>query len=318
MTYREYQAARPEWLTSGVRDFGNLDLYGWFDLHVPARTSGHRGMNVHRCHLAEDYTRVFGLATDPRRLAVAEGVRDALGVLMDYWRTRRWAIPADQYPWYARAAEERLGDWTPWTTNPHASSWSLDERAEVVLLCYPLKPFGVPMPASMEQSLDRWLSADLSRHLVVDAAYAVSFDDPWLSRVRTNEQIVVTHSLSKPFAAPLRAGFVHTHHDDLRELFTSRERWPLVEQAYVVLNQIPHVKDELADRLRSAYEGAAAESPWPLPPLDPVNPSYLFHLPDADWHELYDAGFLTIPASVYGIHSGVVVSTLGAERRMSG
>ena len=126
----------------------------------------------YRCHIAEDYCKQVGLnfCQYGGQVAVTQGVRAALSVLWQLCEQNRWtvAVPCDVYPWYQAA----LATYAPHcTVVPFRQEVlpALAQEPDVILVCFPLKPWNQEWPILRE-----WLQGHALRgtHIVVDAVYS--------------------------------------------------------------------------------------------------------------------------------------------------
>lgn len=314
--YRTYQQYRNNLNMTEHADLGDLNLYQHFQQTFPARTTGHKGMNIHRCHLAEDFIREYQLDVPKQEVAVSEGVRASLLTIMNAWSDRRWAIPSDQYPVYEQYANELVTNHHtyPTLTGTTVPYWG---QAEVLLFCYPPKPSGLPASQQQKTQFSRWLAEDPNRHLILDCVYLFTLDDPWLWSLYTTGQVTVLYSLSKAYAAPLRAGFTITKDDQLREQFKRLSRWDGFDEAYVLLNEHTVRRRLVREQLLQAHTLTEQmislhQLPFTLPAADEENPSYLHHIPNLRAADLATQQVIAAPDSVYGADGhGVIISTLG-------
>jgi histidinol-phosphate/aromatic aminotransferase/cobyric acid decarboxylase-like protein len=278
----------------------------------------------HRCHVAEAWLACFALPAEwKRRALVTQGVRQALQCLFAHWARegRRLLLPGDVYPVYlelARAAGCRFATYASW---PQANFDGL-EQADVVLAASPMKPRGDELAAEEKQRLRAWLQGDPRRRLAIDAVY--TFDTRFSPSTRVlmeSGQVLLLHSLSKGWAAPLAAGVALVPEADVAALTPAfRALAPDASQlafAQALLEQ-DRMGPELLRRHLAQLQSqlAAALAAHMLPDAvrtQSTQPGqYLFVL-EQDWRLLLQSHrVLALPLSVFGsTREGVsVVSSL--------
>lgn len=330
MDYREFRTYREEKLVkdSGFVDAGDLDLYGKFppaeDLFKEA-SGGHIGENIHRCHLVEDFLRVYGLdgkgaiAIDKRIVSYSRGVRQSLVVLMDLYKDKKWLIPSDNYPYYQNLAntlniEYKLFDTLGESGFEKIKSVSTD--ANILLVTYPLKPSGRDYTKQDWNTLKSWLKKDASRKVIFDTVYLfdLSEEKELFQLFNETKQVVILYSLSKAFAAPMIAGFTFTFDNEIRESFKKIDRDEKfnagMRLCYFLLNLEEGLarRDEIRGFLRNQKATAVSEG---ILPESFTGEGYLFYLPHGDFADLESKGILTVPPGVYSSpKDGVIISTL--------
>lgn len=287
-------------------NLAELNLYETYPTQIPQRTSGHKGMDIHRCHLVEDFLNLYNLNIDKQLVGCLPGVRSSIGHMMQHYSDKQWLIPADQYPFYETIAQKML-------TKPAVSFTSEKEPiltdADVLLTTYPIKPTTWVDKITWQNKLQDWVNAKAERILVLDCVYLFELSDTWLWEMFNSINTIITYSLSKAYSAPLKAGFVFTHDNLLRNRFKAQPMWDGFTDAYVLLNQTPGRKNELVNILNVQYD--KTNQIINLAEKNKHNPSYLFHFPELNYQKLAHEKILTIPASIYGNNKpGVVVSTL--------
>lgn len=309
MDYTQYKEHRNS-MHNPQYDFGNLNLYNTYQTRIPERTTGHKGMNIHRCHLAEDFLRVYELDVPKENIALSQGVRQSLDTIAQKWSYRTWGIPQDQYPYYKETILKHNIAHEEYIADPRYHTDITSINADVLLICYPNKPYGYTLDDTKEQ-ITQWLMADLNRHLVLDCVYLFDLHEEWLWQLFATGRTTILYSLSKAYSAPQRAGFTLTQDNSLREKFKKLPRWDLFDEAYVLLNDMPERKDRLRRQLIGRYYNAQAIfGATDLPPLDEKNPSYLY-LIDKPWNKDSQKNIATIPLSIYNSKfSGTIISTL--------
>ncbi len=235
---------------------------------------------------------------------------------MTEWRDRTWVIAEDQYPHYLQAANRAGVDYTGFSTNPNHEV-SLP-NGDVLLVCYPLKPWGVEPGDRAVQEVREWLAKDPSRKLIVDAVYSYNlkdalFLDESFLKLFALGRIVILYSLAKTFNAPNTFGLVFSTDPTVREVFTKLERDDdRAEKAFILLNQLPGRREQLKEAVESKaarLNDLAIFTEVEFHCRGTID--YLFFLPGYDFEDLLSKGVLTVPNTVFGIEAeGVVVSTL--------
>lgn len=318
MDYRKYLDYRQSVLASwpGVIDAGDLDFYGKFDRAVKVDgLSGHKNGNIHRCHLVEDFLRVYNLDVDKGLIGFSEGVRHTLSVLMEEFKDRKWLLPNDNYPFYLETARVNSLKYETFATLQTGSLADLRDSkgaGDILLLTYPLKPSGNRYSMFDWAFLRAWLGADSKRMILIDAVYSfdLSEEKELLEFFNESDQVTILYSLSKVFSSPRTAGFTFTRNEDIRNLLKALPRDDeKMELSYSLLNSESGIRRSgaIRDFVRERFSRAVALE---LVPASASKDSYLFYVPHGA-STLLDSGIIAIPVSVFGSFSfGSVISTL--------
>lgn len=334
MKYREYLDYRQDVIakSSELIDAGDLDLYGKFprvtkEIFENPDEGGHKGTNVHRCHLVEDFLRFYGLdgtgdtgiAIDKKLVSYSQGVRQSIILLMDLYKDRKWLIPSDNYPYYQNIANTMKVSYKEFDTLGYdglekVSVASGDE--DILLATYPLKPSGQEYDARDWDILRSWLSVNGNRRVILDAVYLFELkgETELFKLFQETRQVIILYSLSKAFAAPNVSGFTFTYDEETREVFKNLSREVKLEEGmrlgYLLLNRPEGLsrRDEIRALLQNGKASAIAKG---VLPETFVDEGYLFYLAGQDYEDLVSKGILTVPSSVYESSAeGVIVSIL--------
>lgn len=333
MQYRDYIDYRQDVIakSSELIDAGDLDLYGKFpraskELFENPEEGGHIGNNVHRCHLVEDFLRVYGLDTlgeysiDKKLVSYSSGVRQSLVVLMDHYKDSKWLIPSDNYPYYQNLANVMKVEYQEFDTLGYEGLERVAAASgeETILMStYPLKPSGQEYSSSDWDILRSWLNADSSRRVILDAVYLfeMNSETELFKLFHETKQVIILYSLSKAFSAPNISGFTFTYDADIRNAFKEIPRTAKLEEGmrlgYLLLNRTEglnrriEIRSLLKNRKASAIEKG-------LLPDSFLNEGYLFYLTGKTHNDMINKGILTVPPSVFESKAeGFIVSTLG-------
>lgn len=282
----------------------------------------------YRCHVADAWLAYFGLTPAWKsRALVTQGVRASLKVLFEHACSQglRVALPEDVYPVYgplAQAAGLPLSAISQYATlSPKGLEELLSSQPgeegpspDWVLVTSPCKPAGVTLSAEELVALRSWLAQDAKRRVIVDAVY--EFEPRIASGVfdlMLGGQLIYLHSLSKGWAAPLKAGVMLVPQQDV-EALTDHVRSLGVDKAGLRLAQGLLESDPLRPRelvglllkarhtLRQTLEskGLHVGVLEGLSDERALPGQYLFTLP-ASVEALVDQhGVLALPASVFG------------------
>lgn len=332
MQYREYLDYRQDVIakSSELIDAGDLDLYGKFprvakDIFENPDEGGHKGNNVHRCHLVEDFLRVYGLdgegenTIDKKLVSYSKGVRQSLILLMDLYKDRKWLIPSDNYPYYQNLANTMKVSYEEFDTLGYSGLENVSEASgdeDILLATYPLKPSGVEYVSKDWDTLRSWLAVNDSRRVILDAVYLFDLEgeNELFKLFHETRQVIILYSLSKAFAAPYISGFTFTYDQGIRDVFKDLPREVKLEEGmrlgYLLLNRPEGLnrRIEIRTLLQNCKASAIAKG---ILPETFVNEGYLFYLAGKDYKDLVSKGILTVPSSVYESKAdGVVISTL--------
>lgn len=326
MDYKEYLAYRQDVLAEqeDILDAGDLDLYGKFpriDTIFSDNTGGHIGDNIHRCHLVEDFLRVYGLdgfghnTVEKKHISFSQGVRHSIEILMDFYSDQKWLIAADNYPFYLTTAEKSGLNFNTFETLGKNGIEEIlsDEESEILLVTYPLKPSGERYSLQDWLRIRLWLAQNSNRRIILDAVYVtnLAIEDELFALFHETKQAIILYSLSKAYAAPKVAGFTFSYDNDIREAFKDIAR---DEQAmrlcFLIFNKPEGEKRrvEIARAIQVQYEKAVEAG---LVAGGKFAPGYLFYV-NKGYIVDTDQKLLTVPPSVYGSEQpGEIISTLG-------
>ena len=319
MDYVTYTTFRDSQDLENYTDMGDLDYYAHRSKPIPQRTSGHKGMNIHRCHLVEDFLRFFSLPSDLKQeVGMSNGVKHSLGVLMDAYNTQRWVVPYDQYPVYQKLVKKHIHPrgsmvYPAMGTHPIPSG-------DILLMCAPNKPYGTDTPYHL---IRKWMTNNTDGLVILDIVYLFDLkSDDRLWELYETGRVILLYSLSKSLAAPNRAGFVFSPIKEIRELFKSLPRDEAkLDDAYVLLNEdqtrLNENKDFIRNQGKKLIDLLTDLSLEPLNPdsfTHPDNPSYLGFIERVSGADLIGRGkgILAVPPGVYDSDAkGVIISSLG-------
>lgn len=199
MTYREFQEFRVALLKERPDLIDAAETNPWRALaHLIPPVPTIRATHVHRCHLAEAWTRVFNLpSTWSRRALISAGVRHSLSLILPVIASRlqRLQLPVDVYPVYAQLAHA-AGVITE--TFPTIPQLEVPESGDWLLLPNPLKPAGRWLDDRDVLRLKEWLAKEPDRRLLLDLVYTFGKQlHPSTRELLETGQTILLHSLSK-------------------------------------------------------------------------------------------------------------------------
>lgn len=283
----------------------------------------------YRCHVADAWLACFGLpAAWKARTLVTQGVRASLKTLFEHAHSEglRVALPGDVYPVYEQLAQvaglpsSAVMRYESLTAGGLQELLSLRSAPDAsltpdwVLVTSPCKPAGTVIASAELDALRAWLSQDPKRRVIVDAVYEFeSRIAPEIASMLPTDQLIYLHSLSKGWAAPLKAGVLLVPQQDVASL-TFRVRALPVDKAGLrlaqgLLESDPQRPVELARVLNEARQQlhqtlvTKGLRPGLLPSLSAARAltgQYLFLLP-APFETLQAKhGVLAMPVSVFG------------------
>lgn len=329
LTFEQFQLLRISMLR---QEPSLLDLTETRMAHVLAPWTAHADegwmpAQGHRCHVAQTWLECFCLPAQwkPRAL-VTQGVRASLKVLFEHAKSQGLsiALPQDVYPVYASLARDAGLEAAATPRYPTMGLATLSTalracpqalEADWLLVTSPCKPCGIEMSSSDVDMLLPWLAQKATRRVLIDAVYA--FEPLMKGPVQTlvaSEQATYLHSLSKGWAAPLRAGVMLVPPQDV-EMLTPRVRSltagkPSLRLAQGLLQSdrarplvlggvLDHLRKSLTQTLRAKGLGAELTRYVEAAP-SPVLGQYLFVVP-RDWRKLFhEYAVLALPASIFG------------------
>jgi hypothetical protein len=324
MTFPEFQIRRAELLRQqpGLRDCAETNLYRAL-AHLAAPTTPPPTGTVHRCHLAQTWTELFGLPPEyARRALISSGVRDSLVRLFSHYAshgTRVW-LPADNYPVFgelARAAGLQPGAF-PTLGHLCLPRTEATGGVEILLLTNPLKPAGRWLTVGEVAELRNWLAASPQRRLLLDTVYTftTSFHETTRTLLAAG-QVTLLHSLTKGWLVPKLFGVTLVPEADFSSLVPAFRQGPpsqaSLSQARKLMAQHAELPGKVAHELREAQVRLRAKLPvtWPEPFDAPDRYLFPIALP---WEELLSRhGILGLPATTFGAERNdfTVLSSLG-------
>lgn len=310
MNYQEFLEYRNIQLKKNPKliDLGNTNLYKYFNFDNSVETvNGHVNGNVHRCHLVEDWLNHYSIdQVYKKNIGVSTGVRNTLQMLAERYKDKNWLIPKDVYPFY-QANINNVKSVSEYQTLTFEEKFKDLIDADIMLLNYPLKPFGHQLSHNETQSISKWLKSDNSRFLIIDAVYAKKTDISYLLELYNQGQVYLLFSLSKGWCMPNVFGvnFIPIEDANARDIFKKMERNENnLRLAYAALNKNDFLAREkmmevkINNNLKSVSQLGLFEVQ-----------SYLYYSEKSSEEYLND-GYLVIPASVFGGSAGSVLSLL--------
>jgi aspartate/methionine/tyrosine aminotransferase len=312
MNFHDFQQQRDDILRQQpkVIDCAATNLYAALSFLIPP-SGPEPTETVHRCHLAAEWGRHFGISSEESRFAlVSSGVRESLSRLFRHYASvgaKLW-LPSDNYPVYGQLARKMGFEPLEFATLPFLQipRDATVEKPELLVLTNPLKPLGRWLTAEETRGLIDWLGASPDRRLILDTVYNLDsqFHSSTLDLLATRQTILL-HSLTKGWLHPRLMGVALTPEVDsivLKEHFRSQPpAQNHLAQARELLSQHPMLPAEVARRI----EGAAQRMHSELPELFPEGLSdkavgYFFPV-SGRWSDLLqESGVLGLPAAVFG------------------
>lgn len=311
MNFAEFQQRREIILLErrDVLDCAETNLYRTLARLIPSATRQPEG-TVHRCHLAAEWAKRFGLAAAALQAFCSCGVRDSLAILFRHFsaeNVKLW-LPSDNYPVYSELA--RAAGLTPtcfptlpepcWPANPPGA------EPELLVVTNPLKPLGRWLDASDEDALLAWLAADSRRRLLLDVVYtfATEFHSSTLRLLATNQTILL-HSLTKGWLHPRLFGIALVPESDVAALSpafrTQPPPQPNLARARELLAHATEMPITVANELTSARERLLNALPTihPMPQSEMASGYFtIVSGSAAEWLE--KENILGIPVTAFG------------------
>ena len=228
-----------------------------------------------------------------------------------------------------------------------STSSSSKNSNKILLLPHPITPLGRRFTSDEIDQLRKWLLDDhtQSRYLFLDCVYSFDMqkDSKLLEPLTKLDNVVTLHSLAKgwisPFLEPLTTscedplrvsvgpesrsnrsngiGFLHSPSKPFRdnvecELEEGRLKptHSACKQSYLTLQQQPELPKILGNRLHQQWNRMSARLKDICPSFE-TPPTGYFATVDKAYSELFQKhDMIAVPASVFGGHSGSVVSCL--------
>lgn len=313
MNFAAFQEYRNNLLRqqSNILDFAETNLYQALSrLSLPETPPPEK--TVHRCHLATEWTKCFGLETaTSSRALISCGVRDSLALLFRHYASlcaRLW-LPEDNYPVYAELSQAARLSSSLFSTLPEPV-WpeAEPEGIELLLVTNPLKPLGRWLSANDVVSLEGWLTRSPHRRLLLDAVYTfdTQFHPATLQLLGTGQTILL-HSLTKGWLHPRLFGVALVPICDaavLSPLFRAQSPpQASLARARELLNLNASMPSVVASELDASRARMCSALPAGIHAPWPVNATGYFTPVTGIWLELLRTHrMLGIPATVFGSH----------------
>lgn len=324
MNYQEFLKFRTEKTDPNrfMIDLAKTDIYKAFYIDKSMKNvKGHVNGNIHRCHLVEDWLRFWGLSEDYKsQIGVSSGVRNSLSLLAEEFKDKKWIIPKDVYPYYQYMLSKNTVNFNEYETLIKTQNiFNKLPDGDVLLLTYPFKPLSRDIIEHEVNKIQKWLSEDNTRRLIIDAVY-LNTEFKKLLKILfdffNNEQTYLLFSLSKTFLLPEVLGITFIPNKDLyiREKFKNLSVDKLsLNLAYQALNtgylnELPFLLNKSLKNQHTKIKKLLKIKNIELPDY---NGGYLYYIPNIDFYNLMENNIIAIPESVFGGNNkGIIVSIL--------
>ena len=327
MTYEQFQILRSQTLRERptIVDCSEMNLYASLARLVPVAPTPPNA-RVHRCHLALEWTELFGLpATWAARAFVSNGVRDSLARLFGCYAKRghsTW-IPGDCYPVFQSLARANKLEFQEYATFPR-SVWPAEGDStgpDVLLAMNPLKPAGRWLTDQDVSALLRWLAANPNRRLLLDCVYTfgTSFHESTMELVRGG-QTTLLHSLTKGWLRPRIFGVALVPLRDVAMLAPAfRQESPSqsnLAEAQFLMNACRALPEKVARAIEAANRTLRSNILAKYGMVELSNSVGYFHVISRPWSQMLADGILGIPPAVFGSEDSdiTILSSLGLDR----
>lgn len=321
MNYNEFLSYKDDLLKKdGLIDLSENNIYKKFnfDLLKDFKINGHINGNIHRCHLVEDWLNLFDICIDIKKdIGVSHGVRNSLEILSEEFKTKKWLVPKDVYPYYQNLLNDKKIKYEEYKTLKNEELFDDLNNADILLLTYPLKPLGRELTDKELGKIRSWVDADKKRRLIIDAVYLDFLDNNVKNKILNlyfKDNVYVLFSLSKIFVAPNVFGLTMIPKQDnyIREIFKNfNYDKTKLKIAFAALNNKNNEKIRLF--LRENYENNYLKVKNLLKEynihIKNFNNGYLYWI-ENDYKELLDNKILLMPASIFNGEKGSVISFL--------
>lgn len=320
MNFEEFLNFKKEILNCN-KDILNLadnNLYEYLPSKIQYDGSGHINNIVYRCHLVEDWLRYYNLDNALKKyIGVSTGVRNSLELLINVFRTKKFVIPSDVYPFYQKAMKSNAINFVEYKTLGVKELFEDLKiiKADVLLITDPLKPLGRDITLSEYDKVKEWLEIDSSRLLIVDGVYTLNnrLNSFLLKLYEESNQVILMYSLSKAWCLPNHFGVTilpkNSFGLEIREKFKELPKdQNKLNLSYMALNKYI----DYPEKLKIVFNKNLAEV---ISLLDiEINNSkdnigYMFYI-EKDYKDLLKENILVIPATVFGGVTGSVISIL--------
>lgn len=312
MNYERFKAKRQKVLRddSSATDCSEMNLYEALAPLV-ASPMANTQERIHRCHLAAEWTALFGLPSEMAKQAlVSSGVRDSLARIFAHYTSKgaqAW-LPSDTYPVFhelAAAAKLPVREY-PTLPEPVWPNKLLGDGLEIMLVTNPMKPLGRWLSAEDLAALKSWLGGNPRRRLLIDTVYTfgTTLHETTLELVRGGQAILL-HSLTKGWLRPRLFGVALVPPDDLASLAPAFRQAPPPQSSLAEARWLMSKHQQKPDRVRSAIDSANRDMRVKFPQLFPsgnaLGPTGYFHVVHRPWAALLaEDRMLGIPATVFG------------------
>lgn len=321
MNYNEFLSYKEGLIKQeDIIDLSENNIYKKFNFNLlnNFKVTGHVNGGIHRCHLVEDWLRLFDICIDIKKdIGVSHGVRSSLEILASEFKTKKWLIPKDVYPFYQNLLNEKKIEYKEYKTLKNEELFDDLVDSDILLLTYPLKPLGREISDVEIKKIKKWVDSDKNRRLIIDAVYLDFLDENIKNKILNlyfKDNVYVLFSISKIFVAPNIFGLTMIPKKDnyIREIFKNfNYDKTKLNIAFAALNNKNN--DRIRLFLRENYKKNYLKNKFLLNKynveIKNFNNGYLYWI-ENDYKELLDKKILLMPASIFNGEKGSVISFL--------
>lgn len=207
MNYQEYRAAKESFLESNPLRLDCMNTQKALSDFVPLAITSPIEHSVAEAISA--WQSATKLNLENKQVITDCGIRSLLSNLFEMIKLNQMTIilPKDVYPVYAQLLKGY--PYHQYQTIPDLDLEILgkkDDHTTALLLTLPLMPLGRYLKRKEVSIIMNWLTADQSRLLIIDAAYAFDKDYQIYEQFISTDQCICLFSLSKPWLLPSQFG----------------------------------------------------------------------------------------------------------------
>lgn len=207
MNFQEYRAAKETYLKSDPLRLDCMNTLKALSHLSPSASAVGEEFSLQEA--LSVWQNVTGFDLHHLHALSGNGVRDLLTQLVKQLKQQQasFIFPQDVYPVYHQILEGY-----PCHTYRTLPDWEFDvltattDQRQVLLLTQPAVPVGRYLNPQETTTLINWLTADESRTLIIDAAYAYEPNHRIYSQLIQTGQCICLFSLSKPWLMPEQCG----------------------------------------------------------------------------------------------------------------
>lgn len=144
----------------------------------------HNNGKVHRCHLVEDWLKLYDVELSYKsNIGFSKGVKNSFELISqdDNFKHKKWLIPSDVYPYYAKTLSKTftpvayyntlMDNDIPFYYKSYIEAEFFIHDADVILITLPLKPLGISGNDDGLKNLKSLIKSNPDKTFIFDCVY---------------------------------------------------------------------------------------------------------------------------------------------------